>query len=383
MSGMIGSVTLRIPIYHLFCCVASPLLIAFLYGLARRPRVKLTGTFPARSTAGQDVVGEFRVQNLSTKHAYDVGLGYLDLPAQVRELSHSDVVDIIPGGEEATVRVRLRPFRRGLYDLSALKCFTTFPFRLWRTGRKVSTPSSLVVLPPFHSLTDVDVPISRKYQPGGISMSANLGESTEYIGNRNYLPGDPQRLIDFRAWARLTQPAVREYHEEYYCRIALVLDTFVARRRFAPRTGFRDLEAAISLSAAIADALARGEYIIDLFAAGPDLYVFRSGRNIAHFDNVLEILACLDPCRSKPFQTIGPALTDELANITAVVYVLLDWDDEREQFVRAAVEAGARTKVIIVRDGETTSSYADAENWAGPVTLLTPAQVQDGTVETL
>jgi hypothetical protein len=76
--------------------------------------------------------------------------------------------------------------------------------------------------------------------------------------------------------------------------------------------GLCRLEAAISLSASVADALSRGEYLIDLFAAGPELYVFRAGRHTAHFENILEIVACVEACRRNPFETIAPALADEL-----------------------------------------------------------------------
>ena len=60
--------------------------------------------------------------------------------------------------------------------------------------------------------------------------------------------------------------------------------------------GFAQLEAAISLSASVADSLSQGEDIIDFFAAGPDLYVFRTGQRIGQFENLLELLACVEHC---------------------------------------------------------------------------------------
>jgi len=177
---------------------------------------------------------------------------------------------------------------------------------------------------------------------------------------------------------------VREFQEEYYCRVALVLDTYVARNRwFRPRGGFQNLEAAVSLAASIADALSRGEYIIDIFAAGPELYVFRAGRHTAHLENVLEILACVDECRTNPFDKVAPALADELASISTVVCVLLDWDPSREALMRTAVEAGCSTKVLLVRDGPPSTDYGPAEDWLGPILCLSPADVFAGGIEQL
>jgi len=211
-------------------------------------------------------------------------------------------------------------------------------------------------------------------------LTSSIGESPEYIGNREYVPGDSARRIDYRSWARLAKPVVREYQEEYYCRVALVLDTFVPRGRKARREGFPDLEAAISLSASVADALSRGEYLIDLFAAGPELYVFRAGRHTAHFENILEIVACVDACRDNPFDTVAPALVDELTNISTVIGVLLDWDASRRQLVRTAVEMGCSVKILIVRDGETTEPIDFDE---GSVVQLSIAQIRDGGLDVL
>jgi uncharacterized protein (DUF58 family) len=222
-----------------------------------------------------------------------------------------------------------------------------------------------------------------RYQPGGIALTSNIGESPEYIGNREYRPGDPTRHIDFRAWARLASPVVREFQEEYYNRIALVIDTFVPGRRRAPAEGFPQLEAAISLGATVADALSRGEYLIDIFAAGPQLYVFRAGRHTAHFENIMEILACVDACRSDPFETVAPALSDELNAISTVVCVFLDWDASRELLVRAAAEAGCSVKLLIVRQGETSHPLDAAEAWTADVTQLTPREVSTGGWERL
>ena len=182
---------------------------------------------------------------------------------------------------------------------------------------------------------------------------------------------------------------MREYQEEYYCRIALILDTFIPKRGgrisdwlrgSVPAEGYPELEAAISLSASIADSLAATEHLIDIFAAGPELYVFRAGRQIAHFENVLEILASVDACHTNPFHTIAPAVADELHSITTTICIFLDWDTSREAMVREIIESGCQLKLIIVRDGETTLPLpADLSD----VTHLTPQLIHAGGVDYL
>jgi len=378
-----GAATLRMPLYHLAVALMAVVLLPWAARLVLRPRVRMEGSFPVSVTAGQVAAGSFRVERSSSRPVFDVGAGFFSLPTGFEPGEDRLVAEAGGPGEPSELSVEVRPLRRGLYPLPEVRAFTTFPLGLWKTELTRHPVRPLLVLPSFHPLHSLEVPVGRRYQPGGVSLTSNIGESPEYIGNREYQPGDPVRRIDFRSWARLTRPAVREYQEEYYCRIALVLDTFVAPGRRPTRSGYPELEAAISLTAACADVLARGEYLIDLFAAGPDLYVFRAGRSLAHFDNILEILAGVEECRENPFETVAPALAEELTNITAVVFVLLDWDRQRAHLVRLAREAGATARVILVRDSEPTENPDEAEDWAGPVVRLTSAAIREGRVDTL
>lgn len=384
ITGVLAAPSLEIPAFQTFLALFCIGFVAFLVNLFARPRVDVRGHFPDKATAKHPVTGSFIVRNRGLLPTLRVGAGFFGLHRELQQQNLEHERLSLARREAATLPVTLEPLRRGLYPLPKLRVFSTFPFNICRAGKAHNNKSSLLVLPDFHPVADIDVPIGTRYQPGGIALTSDVGESPEYIGNREYRQGDPIRHIDFRAWARLAQPVVREYQEEYYCRVALVLDTYVARNRWLrPRRGFAELEAAVSLSASVADALSRGEYIIDIFAAGPELYVFRAGRHTAHLENVLEILACVEECRTNPFDKVAPALHDELGNISTVVYVLLDWDPSREALLRAAIEAGCSTKVLLVRNSPPTMDYAPAEDWLGPVLQLSPAEVFAGGIEQL
>jgi uncharacterized protein (DUF58 family) len=136
-------------------------------------------------------------------------------------------------------------------------------------------------------------------------------------------------------------------------------------------------EAAVSMTAAVAESLSHGEYIIDLFAAGSDLHVFRSGRHTAHFENVLELLACVETSSADPVETLLPALSEELASVSTAVCVLLDWDVSRRRLMQAIREVGCELKIVIVRDGETTLPI-DGED--AEFIRVSPAAVQSREV---
>jgi len=388
VSSLVALWSLELPVYQLLFALWYVAAAAFVLGWLMRPTVDLTGHGPTQTVTGEPAEAQLTLTNRGRTRAYDLSVGWFGLPQEVDQVDAGRALPVLEPGESATVPVTLVAKRRGLYPLPEPRPYTTFPLNLCRTPARVRarTPQSdgraLLALPRFHPLDHLDVPVSARYQPGGIALSSNVGESPEYVGSREYHAGDPLRRLDHRSWARLAKPVVREYHEEYYCRIALVLDTFVPGRARPPAQGFPSMEAAVSLAASVADALSRGEYIIDIFAAGPELYVFRAGRHTAHLDNVLEILACVEPCRSNPFDKVAPALADELASVSTVIALLLDWDASREELLHAAAEHGCAAKVVVVRSGDTTQPFSGLEGKDSFV-QIDPRHVQEGGVGAL
>lgn len=377
-SGLISSTSGLAPTDSVVFTLFFVGLLSFVVNLLFRPRVQVECQLASRVMAGAESGGVVVVRNASRRTALDLAAAFLPLPRSLRYASAGAYVRALPPGGQTHLPVRIRALKRGVYPLPPLRVFSTFPFHFFRAGRSKTPVPPLIVIPRFHPLEAIDIPVGRLYQPGGFALTTNLGESPEYIGSRDYIPGDSVRRIDSRAWARLGRPAVREYQEEYYCRIALVLDTFISRTRRTRTEGFPELEAAISLSAAVADALTRGEYIIDIFAAGPELYTFRAGQNIAHLENVLDILSCVEACRRNPFDKVVPALSEEIANIATVICVFLDWDESRRELVRMAEEAGCMVKTIVIRKEH--RAFRVAPDAAGEMSFFTPEDVVAGKV---
>jgi uncharacterized protein (DUF58 family) len=373
--------SLAVPAFQMACALASLFLIQYITGYLFRPRLEIHGKFPRKASADHTLGTSFRVTNRSRLATYDICLAFFDLPASIDVVNPSVPVCRLASGATVQFPLSLTPHRRGLYPLPNAKAFTTFPFNLCRTAtREPAGDMQMLVLPGYHELRDVSIPAGSRYQPRGIIMTSRIGESPEYVGNRDYHPGDPMRHIDFRAWARVVKPVVREFREEYFSRVALAMDTFVGDLTPDRTGGYAELEAGVSLVASIADAMMRGEHIVDILAAGPQLYQLRTGRHTTPFESILEILACVEACPSDPFDALLPALEQELEHISAVVCVLLDWDDRREKLVRAAVEAGCSVTICIVRNSETTSSLAGAYSWSEAVHVFTPETILKGLV---
>ena len=83
--------------------------------------------------------------------------------------------------------------------------------------------SFFLVYPRFYSMESFQLPLGRRYQPGGIPLASHTGDSLEFMGTREYRPGDPIKHIHWRSWARVGKPVVMEFQEEFFSRIGIIL----------------------------------------------------------------------------------------------------------------------------------------------------------------
>src|SRR6185437_10313511 len=134
-------------------------------------------------------------------------------------------------------------------------------------------------------------PPGARYQPGGVALASKTGESMDLLGVRPYRPGDPVRLLHARTWARTGTPVVREYQEEYFSRIGVIIDAAAP----SPRV----LEAILQLAAGAVAFLSRGEALIDLLVVGERVHDLTIGRHLGFLDQALDLLACVELAKQR------------------------------------------------------------------------------------
>jgi len=372
---------LRMPIYAPAALLTALILADMAVGFVVRPRVQAQRHLPRGVAAGAEARIGYTVTNPADKAAWAVEVDSFPLPPGIRLPRGVPYVETIAPGETLTVSGVLRAARRGQYTLPAVRCDSAFPFNLWRWGTITGCPERLCVFPRFTPLTWIDLPVGRSHHPSGIALSSSVADSMEFHGCRPYRDGDNPRHMHWRSWARAGYPVVKEFRQEYFPRTALILDTFCPRRLFESlRTGPQPprFEAALSLAAAISDYLGRRDYVADLFAAGPDLYRFQSGRSLGHFDSIMEILACMNPHHGEPFEVLSAEIVGEIASLSSALVVLLRWNDARRELVETLTAAGVTVRCYLV-----TGDGMHPPGVPEPVRCLDAGAVLDGKYQSL
>ena len=226
-------------------------------------------------------------------------------------------------------------------------------------------PQTVLILPRRYPVPPLALPGVLKYQEGGVALAAQVGQSDEFVALRDYRHGDPLRHIHWRSWARTGKPIVKEFEDEFFVRHALVLDTFA---HGIPGEVF---EEAVSVAASFACTIPTQESLLDLLFVGTEAYCFTAGRSLAHGDQMLEILAAVQPCPQttpeqvrelvpfmtqllagrptvKTFADLEQLVVNHASQVSNCICILLAWDAPRQRLVEKLIMSGVPVLVLVV-----------------------------------
>lgn len=252
----------------------------------------------------------------------------------------------LPPRQEVDVRIEVTPVRRGSLRFTGVTVARPDPLGLVRSLVDTVAPASILILPRRYPLPRFELPGTRRHQPGGVALATSVGDSEEFLSLRDYRPGDPLRRIHWRSWARAGRPVVKELHDEFFVRHALVLDTFL------PPGADARFEEAVSVAASFVCGAPSQDALLDLMFVGPQAYSFTAGRGVGHVDRMLEILAAVRPCTDRAFTTLADLVVSRHAGLSGAICVLVSWDDARRSLIDTLRGLGVPTLVLLVEDDE-------------------------------
>jgi uncharacterized protein (DUF58 family) len=369
-------------IYQLFGIALALLVVAELASLRFRPKVRVERALPPFATVdvpfeytlsvsnrGAEKLEDLHVEEavaapiptarefVAYKRRDDVGrnpfdrlVGYPRFVALARRLAGVRIgnaaIGVLEPGAESRVRLSCKPLRRGVVAFEAVRLARDEPLGLARAQSVHRMEASLLVLPRTYPVAPIALRGARTRQPGGVAFAGRVGDAEEFMGLRDYRPGDTPRRIHWKAWARTGRPVVKEYHDEFFERQALILDTHaaLADERF---------EAAVSVAASLVVAPRARESLLDLVFVEGRAYTFTQGRGLGTGQDLLRVLAAVMPSPHDGFAALAEAVLLGAHRISGAICVLLAWDDARRALVANLRSRGIPLRVWVVRnDGE-------------------------------
>lgn len=292
-----------------------------------------------------------------------------------RDAARGELAPLGPG-ERQELELSFTPRRRGRIELAGLTIGRADPLGLVRGLARLPLPARLIALPRRYRLPAITLPGRRKFQPGGMSLAASVGDSEEFLALRDYRPGDPLQRVHWKSFARTGKPVVKEYQDEFFERHALVLDTGSLAGEDA---AFED---AVALAASFVYTIDTHDCLLDLLFVGPGageaagppgIGAYTAGRGQLQAQNMLEVLAAVAPSAPAAFAELSRAVLARRDSLSSVILILLGWDEERRKLASALQASGAELRGLLVCDRK--AKPADAPGW---LLALHPGEIEAG-----
>jgi uncharacterized protein (DUF58 family) len=179
--------------YLLLFALTAVFLVSIPHTLINLAGLTITIESVKPAFAGQEVSLPIEIMNRSraTRHGINAAS-----PGSDGERKR---VDRIPAGKAARVTLRFPARQRGEHKIGTLCLTSVYPLGFVRVSKRFATAQSYVVYP--KPAGDLQIPLSGVRSTHSRSQ-ADIGEGDDFAGVRTYVPGEPQRHIDWKAVAR-------------------------------------------------------------------------------------------------------------------------------------------------------------------------------------
>jgi len=180
-------------VYLLLFALTAVFLVSIPHTLINLAGVTVTLESVQPAFVGQEVSLPLEIMNDSraTRHGIELALSGSN--------SGRKRIDYIPADRAARVTLRFPARQRGEYQVGVLCLTSAYPLGLIRFLKKFASAQTYIVYP--EPAGDVRLPSSFVHRRDGRPLT-ELGEGDDFAGVRDYVPGESQRHIDWRAVAR-------------------------------------------------------------------------------------------------------------------------------------------------------------------------------------
>lgn len=330
------------------------ILWAVLFGLmaasmALRRAYTLTGvTLEAHSPERMHVGAEMTFQ-LSMRNAHDVDHHAIRvrgpfLPWDGTWKGEPPRTTELPAGSAWTSQIRARFIERGPHHIEPFTACAVVPFGIAVGPSIASRGCRFTVVPRLAPVTALQVGVGESQHRGGSRQALRRGEAMELRGVRPYRRGDPLRDLHPKTWARSGAPHVREYQEESFTRIGIIVDT---DSEGSSENGF---EAVLSLCAGIVSRLTASDAVLEALVIGEHITPMSKGSARATLDQALDLLAhaktSTGPAAGRLVDELGPML----ATMSAVIVVTQSTDPSRLELIEMLHVERVAARLIRVHD---------------------------------
>jgi uncharacterized protein (DUF58 family) len=206
-------------IYLLLFVLTSLFLVSIPHTLTNLGGVTLKVESAKPTFAGDEVCLPVEIMNRSRATRYGIEV-VLPEAGKTRER-----VDCIPRESAARLNLRFPARHRGEYKIEKLDLTSCYPLGFVRASKKIASNQTYLVYPKPAGNSQLPTNHSSRFADSPVEPS--IGPGDDFAGVRDYVPGESQRHIDWKAAARGRPLMIKQFAAE--TKGAVRLDFFELR----------------------------------------------------------------------------------------------------------------------------------------------------------
>ena len=405
-AGVFGVDTRQTLAFQIFSLLAALLLLAFISSLIFRGRFSIVRELPDYCTVAQPMKYRVTLSNHTSRAQENLSIAeglsytlpsfseftqqaaketnvfdrYVGLPRWLKLVKFKigasipvKAIPSVPAQGQSTFYIDMLPERRGYIHFSHATLRHPEPLGLANAYQNINQADRILVLPKRYQIPPISLPGPRRYQPGGLHQTGSVGDSQEFASLRDYRAGDPIKHIYWPRFAKYAAPVVKEYQEEFFVRMGLVLDTFIEDRNEAL------FEEAVAIAASFISARQNNDVLLDLIFIGNEAHCLGAGRHPGNVHHMLEILACVQACHNQPFTRLSSLIISKVSLFSTLICILLAWDQSRQDLIARLCSLGIPVLIIVLEEAtEIRHAPGPMQDHASRFHVLYRTEIQAG-----
>ena len=356
-----ATVTAKIVLVFTLFFVPALFLLDFIIGFIFKPNITVIRQLPSRARCDSVITVKYYIKNNRKRiSCYNLIINNALSSKVLPSITPRCRINQLAPNEETVCEQQIALTKRGKFIFPSIVSSAFFPFGLFLWNCKNDIQRTITVYPSFSHLDSLILPSGSRFQRHGNSITKNIGDTNDFAGCREYRHGDDVRKINWKSYGKDHKLTIKEYHQDYLIKTAVILDiNNYSKNPFDSMLSYRidhnnqTTEAAIKVTAAIAEFICHNDNIIDIFAAGDKTFHLQAvGRDKACLNLILDELACLQNDRheknKKPFASLTSDIIDEINSIGSVFMITKHWTKKHQEFYEKMIYANTYVKKIII-----------------------------------
>jgi uncharacterized protein (DUF58 family) len=297
--------------------------IAGLLATRALAEVRVTRAVQATAYDGDDIEVHFEVTNASRGARALVEVSnyfYTSLGPSGRV---SALLPEIAAGVSVSAKAEVSDVRRGEHVFPPPLLSSGDPFGLVNVTRQADeadTPTArLTVFPRPFSIDYLAIASNLSWSIAGMEPTNNAGASGDFLGTREYRPGDSVRAIHWPLTARMGDLIVKEFERNASTEVSIFVDLDASASWGSGRD--HTLEYAVRIAASVSEYSSRRGNAVQLVAHGIQWHVIPPGKGAYHQQMVMHYLAAFQPIGSTPFNYVISQMAPRLKEGASAVII--------------------------------------------------------------